>query len=122
MSRFHSVDSNFWRHSVGLIQDAIVLSEASYLNTSTVFSLFKQFSNEPEFLVWSEIADAFRRILDTWWEQPEDVLDAVRSFARSLFAPLVKKLGLEHQESDDSTKRRFRTMVIAASAAAEVPE
>ncbi|GAA5858514.1 hypothetical protein JCM5353_007102 [Sporobolomyces roseus] len=107
---------------IGLVQDAIVLSEAGYLNTSTVFSLFKQFRNEREFLVWSEIADAFRRILDTWWEQPEDVLDALRSFARSLFAPLVKKLGLEHQESDPSTKRRFRTMVTAASAAAEVPE
>lgn len=107
---------------IGLVQDAIVLSEAGYLKTTTVFSLFQHLRGEREFLVWTEIADAFRRILDTWWEQPADVLDALRSFARSLFAPLVARLGFEHRETDDSTKRRFRTMVIAASAAAEVPE
>ncbi|GAA5869000.1 hypothetical protein JCM16303_000332 [Sporobolomyces ruberrimus] len=106
---------------IGLVQDVVTLSEAGYLSTTAAFDLFQRLGNEKEFLVWTEIADGFRRILDVWWEQPEEVLAALRAFARSLFEPLVEKLGFEHSEEDDDTKRRFRTMVIAASAAAEVP-
>lgn len=107
--------------SIGLVQDVVTLSEAGYLSTTAAFDLFQRLDNEKEFFVWTEIADGFRRILDVWWEQPEEVLAALRAFARSLFQPLVEKLGFEHSEEDDDTKRRFRTMVIAASAAAEVP-
>ncbi|GAA6005170.1 hypothetical protein JCM11491_002602 [Sporobolomyces phaffii] len=106
---------------IGLVQDVVTLSEAGYISTTAAFDLFEQYKDEGEFLVWTEIADGFRRILDAWWEQPEPVLASLRVFARSLFAPLVERLGFEHADEDDTTTKRFRTMVIAASAAAELP-
>ncbi|GAA5820809.1 hypothetical protein JCM10212_002096 [Sporobolomyces blumeae] len=108
---------------VGLVQDVVVLSEAGYLSTTTALSLFKTLGDkESQFLVWTEIADAFREMLDAWWEQPEGVVDALRSFARSLFEPLAKRLGYEHRDNEDPTTKRFRTMVISALAAAEHAE
>jgi aminopeptidase 2 len=107
--------------SIGLVQDVVTLSEAGYLSTAAAFDLFLQLKDEKEFLVWTEIADGFRRILEVWWEQPEETLESLRNFARSLFKPLVDSLGFEHAEEDDPTTRRFRTLVIAASAAAELP-
>ncbi|GAA5906389.1 M1 family metallopeptidase [Sporobolomyces salmoneus] len=106
---------------IGLVQDVVTLSEAGYLSTTAAFDLFLRLDKDREFLVYTEIADGFRKILDVWWEQPQEVLESLRSFARSLFGPLVEELGFEHGEEDDSTKKRFRTLVIAASAAAELP-
>ncbi|GAA5977533.1 hypothetical protein JCM5350_004725 [Sporobolomyces pararoseus] len=106
---------------IGLVQDVVTLSEAGYISTTAAFDLFLQLKNEKEFLVWTEIADGFRRILDVWWEQPQENLTTLRTFARSLFSPLVEMLGFEHAKEDDPTTRRFRTLVIAASAAAELP-
>ena len=75
-----------------------------------------------EYLVWTEIAMAFRRLLDAWWEQPEEILEGIRSFARSLFGPLAEKLGFVHLPNDETDARLFRVLVLAAAAAAEVPE
>ncbi|GAA5919724.1 hypothetical protein JCM1841_000771 [Sporobolomyces salmonicolor] len=107
---------------IGLVQDAVHLSEAGYTRTATAFTLFQKLSNETEYLVWMEIADAFRRLVATWWEQPVAVLEGIRAFARSLFGPLVEKIGFEHEEGDDSDRRRFRTLAIAAAAIAEDPK
>lgn len=107
----------------------MTLSRAGHLSTTLVFDLLPEISKldndddeRGEFLVWTEIADAFRQVVDVWWEEPDDVVESLKRFARSLFEPLVKRLGFEHDEDeDDANTRRFRTLVIAASAAAELP-
>lgn len=107
--------------SLGLVQDVILLSEAGYTPTSSALDLMKQLASESEHLVWVEIAQALQRILDVWWEQPEEVLEGVKAFARSLFGPLVEKVGFAHLEEDDAEARQFRVLAIAAAAASEVP-
>ncbi|GAA5847170.1 hypothetical protein JCM3766R1_001823 [Sporobolomyces carnicolor] len=116
---------------IGLVQDVVTLSRAGHFSTTLAFDLFTEISKldndndndeRGEFLVWTEIADAFRQVVDAWWEEPDDVVRSLKRFARSLFEPLVERLGFEHDEDeDDANTRRFRTLVIAASAAAELP-
>ncbi|ORY74296.1 hypothetical protein BCR35DRAFT_281272 [Leucosporidium creatinivorum] len=106
---------------LGLVQDVILLSEAGYTPTSSALDLMKQMVSEPEHLVWVEIAQAFQRLVDAWWEQPEEIIDGVRAFARSLFGPLVEKVGFSHQPEEDAEARQFRVLAIAAAAAAEEP-
>jgi aminopeptidase 2 len=100
----------------------ILLAEAGYTRTSSALSFIKSMSGEHEYLVWFEIAESLRRLLDTWWEQPEEILEGVRRFARSLFGPLVEKVGFVHLPDDDIEARQFRVLAIAAAAASEVPE
>jgi aminopeptidase 2 len=99
----------------------ILLSEAGYAPTSSALELMKQMDAEPEHLVWVEIAQAFQRLIDAWWEQPEEIIDGIRAFARSLFGPLVEKVGFSHQPEEDAEARQFRVLAIAAAAAAEDP-
>lgn len=103
------------------MQDAILLSEAGYTPTSSVLSLMEQMVDEPEHLVWAEMAQALHRIVDAWWEQPKEVVEGVLAFARSLFGPLVAKVGYEHKPEEDAESRQFRVLAIAAAAAAEDP-
>ncbi|GAA6054207.1 hypothetical protein JCM3770_001392 [Rhodotorula araucariae] len=107
---------------VGLVEDLLLLSEAGYSRTIPTLDFLSTFApTENEFLVWAEIAGAFKRLADAWWEQPEE-LDAVRAFARKLFRPVVDSLGLQHRPDDDPETRRFRALVVAAAAAVEDPD
>lgn len=103
------------------MQDTILLSEAGYTSTSSVLSLMKELVSEPEHLVWAEMAQALHRLVDAWWEQPKEVVDGVLAFARSLFGPLVAKVGFEHKPEEDAEARQFRVLAIAAAAASEEP-
>lgn len=108
---------------VGLVEDLLLLSEAGYTRTLPTLDFLSAFApTETAFLVWAEIAAAFKRFADAWWEQPEGELDALRVFARTLFRPMVDKLGLKHLPQDDPDTRRFRALVVAAAAAVEDPE
>lgn len=86
----------------------ILLSEAGYTRTSSSLDFIMHLVHDGEYLVWIEIAMAFSRILDAWWEQPEEVLAGVKAFARSLFEPLLEKLGFVHLPDDDTEARLFR--------------
>ncbi|BGP38537.1 Aminopeptidase 2 mitochondrial [Rhodotorula kratochvilovae] len=108
---------------VGLVEDLLLLSEAGYTSTLPALDFLSTFApTETEFLVWAEIAGAFKRLADAWWEQPKEELDALRAFARKLFRPMVDSLGLQHRPDDDPEMRRFRALVVAAAAAVEDPD
>lgn len=76
--------------------------------------------NEPVYLVWGEIAFSFQRLLDGWWENDE-MFEAIKAFARSLWGPLVERIGLSHLDDDTMDDRLLRVLAIAAAATAEVP-
>ncbi|GAA5913381.1 hypothetical protein JCM6882_004105 [Rhodosporidiobolus microsporus] len=105
---------------VGIVQDIVSLAEAGYSSTISSLAFIRRISTcEQEFLVWTEITSAFARIQTTWWEQPEEVKEAFKAFAREVFAPMVAKLGFEAAEDEDMDTRRFRALVLSAAAVAE---
>lgn len=99
----------------------MVLAESGYAPTSSALEILERFSQEPQHLVWVEIARAYQRLLDVWWEQPQAVQASIRKCARKSFEPLVSRLGFAHQDEDDADTRQFRVLALAGAAAAEDP-
>ncbi|KAK4704663.1 hypothetical protein P7C70_g1541, partial [Phenoliferia sp. Uapishka_3] len=104
---------------LGILEDAILLAEAGQTRTSSTLGLMKQLSVEGERLIWAEIALSLHRISNTWWEQRQEVRNAIFAFGASLFGPLVERLGLKHLETDDTETRVLRVLAITAAAATE---
>ncbi|GAA5852393.1 hypothetical protein JCM9279_001187 [Rhodotorula babjevae] len=108
---------------VGLVEDLLLLSEAGYTSTVPTLDFLAAYApRETDYLVWAEVASSFKRFADAWWERPTEELDALRSFARTLFRPVVDRLGLQHAPEDSPDTRRFRALVVAAAAAVEDPD
>lgn len=105
---------------LAVVEDLLLLAEAGYTRTIPTLDLLSTFAaHETEFLIWAEIAGAFKRFADAWWEEPAAELDAFRAFGRKLFRPIVHLLGLKHRPEDDPETRRFRALIVAAAAAVE---
>ncbi|KWU42560.1 putative AAP1-alanine/arginine aminopeptidase [Rhodotorula sp. JG-1b] len=103
---------------MGLVQDASVVASSGYAKTSGSLTLLSQMKGEEENLVWQEIATALGSIVSTWWEQPEEVRDAISKFRRELFKPVAQRLGFDFKESDDADTTELRSTAISVLAAA----
>jgi aminopeptidase 2 len=50
--------------------------------------------------------------LGVWYEQPKEIRDSLKSFRRSLFAPIAHKLGWQVSENDDYLTSILRVLAI----------
>lgn len=73
-----------------------------------------------DYLVWTEIAVAFRNLLAAWWEDAA-MTAGLEAFARDLFEPALNDLGFVGSPDDDPSRRLLRSLVIAAAATAQLP-
>ncbi|KAL0580690.1 Aminopeptidase 2 mitochondrial [Marasmius crinis-equi] len=96
---------------LGLISDSLALSKAALIKLSDALTLIDALRDEKEYLPWSGISGGLRGISSVWWEHPQ-VGQELDAFRRSLFAPLVKKLGFEYSQSDDIDTTQLRTCAI----------
>ncbi|ORX33751.1 leucyl aminopeptidase [Kockovaella imperatae] len=108
---------------VGLVSDAATLARAGYGKTSGSLSLISEIApSENEFLVWSQISGALAKLGQVWWEQPENVRNAIMKLRADVFRPMVQKLGYDNKEGDAPDVKELRACVINAAAAAEEEE
>ncbi|EUC58817.1 leucyl aminopeptidase [Rhizoctonia solani AG-3 Rhs1AP] len=101
---------------VELISDAMTLARAGYGKTSGGLDLISHLRDETEYLVWKTISSELNLLESVWWEQPQEITDALRDFQRYLLAPLVKKLGYEYKDSESPDVHELRTIAITQSA------
>jgi len=82
---------------VGLISDAFACGAAGYASTTAALELLTAYSDakETSYVVWSEMASGLGGLTSSFFEQPDDVVEALRAFGADLFAPLVERLGWE---------------------------
>ncbi|GAA6026335.1 hypothetical protein JCM11491_005152, partial [Sporobolomyces phaffii] len=106
---------------MGLVQDASVLASSGYAKTSTALSFLSKLGNETENLVWQEIASALANLSKTWSEQPTPTLEGIDNLRRSLFRPILARLGFENASEDDSETIELRNLAISTLAAAGDP-
>ncbi len=108
---------------IGLVSDAANLARAGYAKTSGSLNLINELGRtETEYLPWSQIAGALSRTGDVWWEQPEPVRKALDALLRSLFRPMVDKMGYEHGAEDAPETKELRELVISNAAVAGDPD
>jgi aminopeptidase 2 len=104
---------------VGLVSDASSLARAGYGKTSGSLSLITALGKtETEYLPWSQIATAVGKIVQVWWEQPQEVRDAVDQIRIDLFKPIVGKLGYDHGADDAPDVKELRTLAVSSCASA----
>ncbi|KAH8814520.1 leucyl aminopeptidase [Flagelloscypha sp. PMI_526] len=102
---------------MGLVQDAMALALAGYAKFSAALTLVDLFRHEKEYLVWASIASGLAEIPSIWWEYPE-ILDQFNAFRRSLYVPLVEKLGFEYEMDEHPDVTMLRTLAISNAARA----
>ncbi|KAK7463560.1 Aminopeptidase 2 mitochondrial [Stygiomarasmius scandens] len=103
---------------MGLINDSMALSKAALTKLSGALTLIDALRQEEEYLVWNGISGNLGNVAAIWLDNAE-VFDLLNEFRRSLFGPIVKKLGYEYPASDSPDTTQLRTCAIGASAVAE---
>lgn len=108
---------------VGLVSDATSLARAGYGKTSGSLSLIAALGkDETEYLPWSQISTGLAKMVQVWWEQPEQVRKAIDQLRIDLYKPIVQRLGYEHGPNDAPDVQELRTLAISSCASAEDPE
>ncbi|KAF9562157.1 leucyl aminopeptidase [Agrocybe pediades] len=106
---------------MGLVYDSMALARAGLAKVSSALTLVDLWKNEKEckliYLVWQGIGSSISGLTDVWWEYPE-ITDKLDAFSRSLFVPLVDKLGYEYPEGESVDSSLLRTLAVGQAYAA----
>ncbi|KAF9050721.1 leucyl aminopeptidase [Hymenopellis radicata] len=103
---------------MGLVYDSMALSKAGLQKLSSALNLIDNLRNEKEFLILDAISGNLAGLVSTWWEYPE-IVDNLNALRRSLFVPLVDKLGYDFPDSEPTDITRLRSCVVGEAAAAK---
>ncbi|KAJ7472122.1 leucyl aminopeptidase [Mycena latifolia] len=103
---------------IGLLYDVAELSRAGLTQVSTLLTLADIWRNETncKYMVWSGILNNIGVMVHAFSDHPQ-IIGGLRAFLRTLFAPLVQRLGYEfpHGESVDVVQLRKTAIEGAAS-------
>ncbi|KAJ7582802.1 leucyl aminopeptidase [Mycena floridula] len=100
---------------LGLVTDSLALSKAGLAKLSSALDLIDILRNEKEYLVWSSIAGNLSILSSVWWEDSA-ITANLDAFKRSLFLPLVERLGYENLPGDSPDTTQLRSLAIASAA------
>ncbi|KAJ2783493.1 hypothetical protein GGI15_002573, partial [Coemansia interrupta] len=102
---------------IGVITDAASLATSGHSNTSDYLTLLRAYGNETEFVVWQDIALRIDALKAVWANETDEIKSKIHALSRSLFSPLVQRLGWEASAdgSEDSLTSRLRALAIRAA-------
>lgn len=95
----------------GIIRDAFDLSQTGYLPTSEALALVSQYTQEDNYIVWSEIASQLGTIKNLISDRP--YFDQFTLFGEKLFTPLANRMGWEKKQGEPHTNILLRSMAIS---------
>ncbi|KAJ1943845.1 hypothetical protein GGF37_002466 [Kickxella alabastrina] len=101
---------------IGVIADAASLAVSGHSSTSDFLTLLRAYASETEPVVWQEIATRTDALKSVWVNESDEIKEKIHALSRTLFSPLVKKLGWEAASADeDSLVGRLRALAISAA-------
>ncbi|KAJ2849030.1 Aminopeptidase 2 mitochondrial, partial [Coemansia erecta] len=101
---------------IGVVSDAASLATSGHSNTSDFLTLLRAYGNETEFVVWQEIALRTEALQSVWSYETDEIKEKIHALSRTLFSPLVKRLGWESTgANEDSLISRLRALAIRAA-------
>lgn len=102
---------------MNLLQDASSLSRSGHLATSSALTLIRTLHGvETTSLVWEELLDPLFELSDVWWEQSEEVQQALIKLRREMVTPVVERLGWEEKEGESEDEKELRWLALGAAA------
>ncbi len=96
---------------LGIIRDLFALAEGGYIKTDIALNFVLNYKDETEYIVWVEIAGGINKIYSLIYG--EVFAEKYENYARSLFSPLAKKMGLEKEKSEEHSKTFLRSLAIS---------
>ncbi|KAL1682431.1 hypothetical protein EV122DRAFT_274196 [Schizophyllum commune] len=105
---------------LGIVHDAFATSKAGLATLSSALDVVNALKDTREYLLWSCIAQHLDELSSVWWED-DGVVNQLKAFARSLFAPIVEELGCTYSDSDSADTTQLRTLAISQAIAGEDP-
>ena len=96
---------------LGLVRDMFALAEAGYIPTTEALEFSLAYTDETEYIVWSELAGGISRVYNIISDQPWN--DLYKQYARSLFAPLVEKMGFEKKKNESHSATFLRSLSLS---------
>jgi len=104
--KMHEVDR------VGIVSDAFACGASGYADTVDALELLDAYRTETSYVVWSEIASGLGGLTSAFFEQPEEVSEALRKFGVELFTPLVRALGWEPSAEENASQDAYHTRLL----------
>jgi aminopeptidase N len=102
---------------IGLIGDAAAMATAGYGTTAGFLALVENFSDEKNYLVWSQIMTNLTSIRSIFGDS-EDITKGLRAFTLKLTTPIAEKLGWDFPKQEDYLTGQLRALLIGAAGGA----
>ncbi|KAJ7185799.1 leucyl aminopeptidase [Mycena filopes] len=96
---------------VGLVNDAVALAKADLSTLGDALSLIYALREGNEYHVWAAIASNLASLSSIWWED-ERITDLLNAFRRTLFSPLIARLGYDSIAEESSNESLLRTCAV----------
>ncbi|KAJ7457967.1 leucyl aminopeptidase [Mycena galericulata] len=96
---------------IGLIYDVAALSAAGLAQLSSLFTLIDIWRNESNYMVWTSAWTSISTVVRTFWEHPH-ITQGLEAFLRSLFVPMVQRLGYEFPKGESVDIVQLRKLAI----------
>ncbi|KAK6529859.1 Aminopeptidase 2 mitochondrial [Arthrobotrys megalospora] len=99
----------------GMVADAGALVASGHQKTSGFLNLVKGFTEEKEYVVWSEILNRVGTIRGAWVFEPTEVKDGLKAFNKKIVSKLAHELGWEFTEKDDHILQQFKALAFGSA-------
>ncbi|KAK7463587.1 Aminopeptidase 2 mitochondrial [Stygiomarasmius scandens] len=103
---------------MGLVNDSMALSQAALVKLSSALTLINAMRQEDEYFVWKGISNDLATVAAVWRDHTE-IISLLNAFRRSLFSPIVQKLGYTYSNEEPADTTQLRTLAIGACTVAE---
>ncbi|KAH9882917.1 hypothetical protein J1614_000283 [Plenodomus biglobosus] len=99
---------------IGLIGDAYANAIAGYGSTAGLLALVERFSDESDYLVWSQILTNIGNVRSVF-SGNEEVSEALRTYHLKLVTPAVEKVGWDFTEGESFLVGQLRASLILSA-------
>lgn len=107
---------------VGLISDAFAMTVAGHQKLPAILDILSSFKEETDYLVWGEICSQLHLMMSVWWEEPQDVQEALKAYVKDLVHPMATKLGWEPVAGEGDKLQLLRGLLLNISCQVGDPE
>jgi aminopeptidase N len=106
---------------IGLVADAAALAISGEGSTTGFLALVENFKLEGNYFVWDEVLKRLTLLRSAWYEQPEEVMDALRAFSKALVTEKFAEIGWDARPGEDYLTSQFRPLLLKEAYFAHVP-
>jgi puromycin-sensitive aminopeptidase len=98
---------------LGVLDDSFALARAGIGSTADALRLAAAYKSETDYTVATGLAEGIAAVCATWSNEGADVVDALRRFSRSVFAPVLERLTWTPQEGQSDRDALLRALAVS---------